>query len=185
MNLGPNTIASTYQYILNQSGNSITLGNGNSVNWAANGIIVSTGTQNISGNKTFKNNLNVDGNCILGGSSSSSNEIGCGAASNLFGVDASSNQFGNAPSQGGDLTNYFGSSAQNIFGQNALNNYFGQYAYNQYGSGLFDGPIRLFLPQFSGSSSQAGQFGELKISGSGLYVCTGSNLWGRFFISSF
>lgn len=49
----------------------------------------------------------------------------------------------------------------------------------------FASGVYLRLPQFTGSSSQIGNIGELKVSGSGLYICTGINLWGRTFISTF
>lgn len=51
----------------------------------------------------------------------------------------------------------------------------------------FASGVYLRLPQFTGSSNQNGNFGELKVSGSGLYVCTGTNGsgWGRIFLSTF
>ena len=49
----------------------------------------------------------------------------------------------------------------------------------------FASGVYLRLPEFTGSSSQIGNIGELKVSGSGLYICTGINLWGRTFISTF
>lgn len=243
MNLGPNTIASTYQYVLNQSGNSITLGNGGAVSWASNGLLLNTGNQLISGIKTFaddsymRKNLTVSGDCLLGNSAlsvnsfgsdaslnnfgenastnnfgayafnyigysspmnyfgqgavdndfgrdSTTNNFGLGSATNNFGLNATDNNFGGAPETLLGTVNSFGTYAQNSFGTSG-SNIFGLDASNEYGSGLFAGPIRLFLPRFSGSSSQAGQTGELKVSGSGLYICTGANAWGRVFISSF
>jgi hypothetical protein len=54
MNLGLNTVSSTYQFVLNQSGaNTITLGDGSAVNWNAGGVVALTGDQGISGAKTF------------------------------------------------------------------------------------------------------------------------------------
>jgi len=54
MNLSLKTVDSTYQFILNQSGtNAITLGNGSAVNWNAGGVVALTGSQGISGVKTF------------------------------------------------------------------------------------------------------------------------------------
>jgi hypothetical protein len=49
----------------------------------------------------------------------------------------------------------------------------------------FASGVYLRLPMFAGSSSQSGNIGELKISGSGLYICTGANSWGRTFILTF
>ncbi len=255
MNLGPNKISLTYQYVLNQSGSAITLGNGGAVNWAANGLILNTGNQTISGVKTFASSIignlngsisgnaatvtngvytigdqsisgvktfvesvNISGDCILGSDLSANafgylspsnsfgneaaindfgmnasansfgaysfNTIGSFAAENQIGLNAISNYFGEAPDTLLATVNNFGSYAQNKFGASG-SNIFGLDASNEYGSGLFAGPIRLFLPQFSGSSSQTGQTGELKVSGSGLYICTGANAWGRIFISSF
>jgi pyruvate dehydrogenase E1 component alpha subunit len=65
--------------------------------------------------------------------------------------------------------------------------YFGDgAASNIFGGGIFNSGIKLLLPQFSGASSQAGQFGELRISGSGLYICTGTTGgWRRTFLQSF
>jgi hypothetical protein len=43
------------------------------------------------------------------------------------------------------------------------------------------------LPAFAGLSSQTGKFGEMAVSGSGLYICTGTagSGWGRVFLSTF
>ena len=49
----------------------------------------------------------------------------------------------------------------------------------------FASGVYLRLPRFNGISSQAGNIGELKISGSNLYVCTGTDLWGRVAVSNF
>ena len=49
----------------------------------------------------------------------------------------------------------------------------------------FASGVYLRLPRFNGISSQAGNIGELKISGSNLYVCTGTNLWGRVAVTNF
>jgi hypothetical protein len=49
----------------------------------------------------------------------------------------------------------------------------------------FASGVYLRLPRFNGASSQAGNIGELKISGSNLYVCTGTNLWGRVAVTNF
>jgi hypothetical protein len=122
------------------------------------------------------------------------NSFGNNADINSFGVAATDNTFGNSA-----LANMFGQSAEtNIFGDSATSsnsfgngsigtNYFGDgAASNIFGGGIFNSGIKLLLPQFSGASSQAGQFGELRISGSGLYVCTGeSGGWRRTFLQSF
>jgi hypothetical protein len=49
----------------------------------------------------------------------------------------------------------------------------------------FASGVYLRLPRFNGTSSQAGNIGELKINGSNLYVCTGTNLWGRVTVTNF
>lgn len=169
MNLGPNTVASTYQYVLNQSGSSITLGSGQAVNWIGAGVVVATGgTQTISGSKSFVGNFYVTG-------SGSYNEIGTYSIQNHFGDIATQNLFGSQAS-----SNFFGYDASyNSFGSAAGTNEF-------YGtvSVLNTGKIR--LANFTGASSQDGLRGELRVSGSGLYVCTGASAgWGRVFLSSF
>lgn len=56
MDLGPQIVKDSYQYLLNQSGaNPITLGDNESVNWGAAGVIVESGDQSILGVKTFSN----------------------------------------------------------------------------------------------------------------------------------
>ena len=49
----------------------------------------------------------------------------------------------------------------------------------------FASGVYLRLPRFNGFFSQAGNIGELKISGSFLYVCTGIDLWGRVAVTNF
>lgn len=49
----------------------------------------------------------------------------------------------------------------------------------------FANGVYLRLPTFAGSSSQAGNLGELKISGQFLYIATGTDSWGRTEISTF
>jgi len=53
------------------------------------------------------------------------------------------------------------------------------------GAKTFSSPIYLRLPNFTGSSSGPGNQGELRASGSFLYLATGSNLWGRVQLTSF
>jgi len=63
MNLGLNTVSSTYQFVLNQSGaNAITLGDGSAVNWNAGGVVALTGSQGISGAKTFYSSITQSNN---------------------------------------------------------------------------------------------------------------------------
>lgn len=125
------------------------------------------------------------------GVSAVGNDFGASSPFNGFGLNATINAFGEAATQ-----NYFGSeSSDNRFGQYGISNTFGELATgnqfglncpnNIYSSGRFDGPIRLNLAEFGGSKTQAGQIGEAKVSGSGLYICTGTNSWGRVFLSSF
>lgn len=59
MNLGSNTVSSTYQYILNQDGANITLGNGNEVNWDGAKVMMTTGNQTIAGIKNFTSDVGV------------------------------------------------------------------------------------------------------------------------------
>jgi hypothetical protein len=67
MNLGLNTVSSTYQFVLNQSGaNAITLGDGSAVNWIAGGLVTATGgTQTISGSKTFDSPITSKGDIYV------------------------------------------------------------------------------------------------------------------------
>jgi hypothetical protein len=65
MDLGPNKISGTYQFVLNQSGATpITLGNNSAVNWNAGGVVATTGDQTISGVKTFDSTIigSINGN---------------------------------------------------------------------------------------------------------------------------
>jgi hypothetical protein len=60
MNLGPERISGSYQYVLNQNGASpITLGNNSSVNWNAGGVVALTGIQYIVGAKNFDGPVGV------------------------------------------------------------------------------------------------------------------------------
>jgi hypothetical protein len=198
MNLGPNPVNTTFQYLLNQSGTNITLGNNAAVNWDGANVVTRTGAQTISGIKTFASNIaaasfgNGASNNSFGviastndfggfatnyfGNSSLNNEFGQDAQQNTFGVNCLTNAFGDQ-NEGGDTINNFGSRAQNFFGDQG---------FNTFGGGSFNSGIKVLLPQFSGASSQAGQFGELRVSGSGLYVCTGTaGGWRRTFLQSF
>jgi hypothetical protein len=53
------------------------------------------------------------------------------------------------------------------------------------GAKTFSSPVVLRVPNFAGSSAQAGNIGELRVSGAFLYAATGSNLWGRVQLTSF
>jgi hypothetical protein len=102
MDLGPQIVRNSYQYLLVQSGaNPIRLGNNGSVNWSAGGVVASTGNQIISGTKTFANGATVSGgfNVVGGGtnyfgSGFSTNHFGSGAAINYFGSEAAGNIIG-------------------------------------------------------------------------------------------
>ena len=61
MNLGPQKISDTYKFVLNQSGSNVTLGDNAIPNWIGTTIASATGTQTISGAKTFKNNAVFEG----------------------------------------------------------------------------------------------------------------------------
>lgn len=179
MNLGPNAVNNTFSFLLNQSGSSITLGNNSPVNWDAGNVVAKTGTQTISGQKTFLDSLRQGVGTNFNGAF---NDIGSGAYFNNFGQSALTNSVGSSA-----VTNSFGALAtSNNFGLSATANNFGSGSNNTFGSGLFSGPVRLRLPSFSGASNQAGQLGEIRTSGSGIYICTGSaSGWGRFFVSTF
>ena len=77
MDLGLFNVSDTYKYVLNQSGaNAITLGNGNSVNWNAGGVVALIGNQSINGEKYFNNTISAPNIYINNPSSDSSLEIG-------------------------------------------------------------------------------------------------------------
>ena len=69
MNLGPQTISSTYQFVLNASGGRVTLGDDTNPNWIGTTVASTTGTQTISGVKTFNNNTVFSGSIGVGTSS--------------------------------------------------------------------------------------------------------------------
>lgn len=81
MNLGPQRISDTFQLVLNQSGNSITLGNGNDPNLIGTIIVSATGTQTISGVKTFNSTINAN---ITGSAGSATSATSAVSASGLF-----------------------------------------------------------------------------------------------------
>jgi hypothetical protein len=66
MNLGPQKISTTYQLVLNQSGGAVTLGDGTTPNWIGSTIASTTGTQTISGVKTFQNDTIFNGSVGMG-----------------------------------------------------------------------------------------------------------------------
>jgi hypothetical protein len=66
MNLGPATVASTYPFVLNQSGGSITLGDSSAPNWTGNYLVSATNVdQNISGIKNFISTPTVGGTNLV------------------------------------------------------------------------------------------------------------------------
>lgn len=210
MNLGPAAVNLTYRYLLNQSGTNITLGDNTAVNWNGANVVARTGDQTISGIKTFTSNIlalsfgNLAASNSFGDSAILSNSFGANtpinsfgefaSTSNSFGDYAEDNTFGDGATNSNSFgflanENFFGSNAAvgNNFGDAATTNYFGyNCSDNHFGGGVFESGIRVLLPEFDGDSSQAGQFGELRISGSGLYVCTGTTGgWRRIFLQSF
>ena len=122
------------------------------------------------------------------------NNFGGSATLNAFGFDADINKFGEESRDNsfGFLSqiNYFGENAVigNYFGENAKENYFGSATgQNLYaGVSIFDSTGRMRLANFTGASSQTGLRGEARVSGTYLYVCTGStSQWGRVQLTTF
>jgi len=192
MNLGPQIIKNSYPYLLVQSGNSpIKLGNNTDVNWIAGGVVASTGNQTISGVKTFASDISA----ISFGSGRADNYIALNSSYNRFGNTSETNEFGSFASGQNSfgfssLINYFGESAilGNYFGENATQNYFGSATgQNLYaGVSIFDSTGRMRLANFTGASSQIGLRGEARVSGTYLYICTGSTgQWGRVQLTGF
>jgi hypothetical protein len=134
---------------------------------------------------TTNNSFGVNCQSNNFGTNSLGNDFGNNSTSNSFGSSAATNTFGDNAT----MINSFGNSAvSNSFGDGATesNNFGTNSPLNTFGGGLFNSGIKLLLPEFSGPSSQDGQFGELRISGSGLYVCTGATGgWRRTFLLSF
>jgi len=65
MDLGPQIVKNSYQYLLVQSGaNPIRLGANGSVNWSAGGVVDNSSTQTIAGTKTFSSTIvgSINGN---------------------------------------------------------------------------------------------------------------------------
>jgi hypothetical protein len=81
MNLGPQRISDTYQFVLNASGGSVTLGNGNNPNWMGTTVASTTGAQTISGVKTFNSTINAN---ITGSAGSATSATSAVSASGLF-----------------------------------------------------------------------------------------------------
>jgi hypothetical protein len=168
MDLGPQIVKDSYQYLLVQSGaNPIKLGNNGSVNWAAGGVVASTGNQTISGAKTFANGATVSGGFSV-----------VGGGTNYFGSGISTNYFGS-----GAATNIIGSQ----FSANLLSGAWNVNGGLSVGGGLTsNNPSKITLQNFTGLSNQAGFTGECRVSGAFLYVCTGAGSgWGRVALTSF
>jgi hypothetical protein len=122
----------------------------------------------------------------------SNNSFGEGNSYNAFGYEGTQNQFGyNSDSNDFGSTsdnNAFGSySISNTFGLSATNNSFGSDNLNTYlGTCLFTSTGRMRLANFTGAASQTGLRGEARVSGTFLYVCTGSTSgWGRVQLITF
>ena len=112
-----------------------------------------------------------------------SNSFGGAASTNSFGDTAASNSFWNVAT-----TNTFGEYAStNKFGENAATNNFGSNGLNTYlGTCLFASTGRMRLANFTGAANQTGLRGEARVSGSFLYVCTGSTSgWARVQLVTF
>lgn len=132
------------------------------------------------------------------GSDSNRNQFGC-VTYNTY-LDTHYNYFGMTAEQLGNpntIINFFGGCNEGtpVYGLGETINYYGKYSKqnhfgpssdnNYYYSGAFVEPVRLQLLSFTGSKTQAGNLGELKVSGTYLYICTGTNTWGRTLISTF
>lgn len=81
MNLGPQRISDTYQFVLNASGGRVTLGNDANPNWMGTTVASTTGTQTISGVKTFDSTINAN---ITGSAGSATSATSAVSASGLF-----------------------------------------------------------------------------------------------------
>jgi hypothetical protein len=68
MNLGTTKLSESYQFLLNQSGQVLTLGDGSNPNWIGTSVVSATGVQTISGVKTFQSNSIFNGNVGIGDS---------------------------------------------------------------------------------------------------------------------
>jgi hypothetical protein len=68
MNLGTAKLSESYQFLLNQSGQVLTLGDGSNPNWIGTSVVSATGVQTISGVKTFQSNSIFNGNVGIGDS---------------------------------------------------------------------------------------------------------------------
>ena len=192
MDLGPQIVRNSYQYLLVQSGaNPIRLGNNGSVNWSAGGVVDSTGNQTVNGIKTFTTGISAPnvvyntGSQIISGAKTFAN--GATVSGGFSVVGGGTNYFGS-----GISTNYFGSgAATNIIGSQFSANLLSG-AWNVNGGLNVDGglasnhPSRITLQNFTGLSNQAGFTGECRVSGAFLYVCTGAGSgWGRVALTSF
>jgi hypothetical protein len=81
MNLGPQRISDTYQFVLNASGGRVTLGDGSNPNWIGTTVASATGAQTISGVKTFDSTINAN---ITGSAGSATSATSAVSASGLF-----------------------------------------------------------------------------------------------------
>jgi len=123
MNLGPNVVKNSYQYVLNQSGaNPITLGDGSAVNWNADGVVVTTGNLIISG-YTFKDNVNTFNlntfSYVAGGTGNKA----LGAKSNVAGGESNSGngEYSNVAGGQNNIANSFGSNVAGGTSNKAFN----------------------------------------------------------------
>jgi len=202
MNLGPLTVSGSYQYVLNQSGNSITLGDGNAVNWNASNVVTRTGNQTISGNKIFASNVIVSGslNTVVGasiaigngdgannylGESAGLNYIGYLASTNYFGNSAYSNTFGDSADINSfgylAVSNTFGNESNNEFGTYSVSNNFGFYAtHNKFG---LDSDLNEFGNNYEAYNKPTNTFGNLAYHNT--FGESSTNTFGSYAINSF
>jgi hypothetical protein len=235
MDLTSLKVSDSYQFLLVKSGDgTITLGNGDAVNWTDADVVDLSTNQDIVGAKNFSEitayflngiqqsylNGNYDNGTnnfgyqsiaahfgqesqynTFGNEAYGSNEFGSYAVANLFGEysynffgrASSSNIFGESSSNNGfglySINNQFGISSEiNSFGLDSQLNYFGSLiGQNEcLGTFIFSQTGRMRLANFTGSSSQSGLRGEARVSGTYLYICTGTTgSWGRIQLSNF
>lgn len=169
-------------------------------NTAASSITSLFGANNIDYTPPSPYSLDFGGFGNVFGSDSLQNQYGC-VTLNTYLYEGHINWFGTMSDYLGNtdtLLNYFGGvnpvsayiagagETINYFGIRSFSNHFGLQANNNYYyTGEFMQPVKLRLNTFAGSKNQSGNVGDLRVSGTYLYICTGTNTWGRTLISTF